>query len=77
MATFVYDGDNNRVKSTVNGVTTAYVGAYFEVGVPSGATTKYYYLGNQRIAMRTPSAVYYVVTDDPSFHSGQAWDRPP
>ncbi len=29
-ATFVYDSDGNRVKATVNGVTAAYVGAYYE-----------------------------------------------
>jgi hypothetical protein len=34
-------------------------------------------VGSQRIAMRTTTAVYYVVTDDPSLRSGQAWARPP
>ena len=29
-AAFVYDGDGARVKSTVAGVTTAYVGSHFE-----------------------------------------------
>ena len=29
-ATFVYDGDGNRVKGTVNGVTTTYIGNYLE-----------------------------------------------
>jgi hypothetical protein len=29
-ATFVYDGDGNRVKGTIGGVTTAYVGDYYE-----------------------------------------------
>jgi hypothetical protein len=38
IATYVYDGDNNRVKGTVGGVTTAYVGAYFGIGVPSAET---------------------------------------
>jgi hypothetical protein len=48
-ATFVYDGDGKRVKSTFNGTTTTYfVGAHYEV---SGSTiTKYYYAGAQRIA---------------------------
>jgi YD repeat-containing protein len=29
-ATFVYDGDGNRVKGTVNGTSTTYTGNYFE-----------------------------------------------
>ncbi len=29
-ASFAYDGDGNRVKGTVNGVTTAYIGNIFE-----------------------------------------------
>ena len=29
-ATFVYDGDGNRVKATVGGVTTTYIGSYAE-----------------------------------------------
>ncbi len=29
-ASFVYDGDGNRVKTTMGGVTTSYVGNYFE-----------------------------------------------
>ncbi len=49
-ATFVYDGDGNRVKTTVGGVTTAYVGNHYEV---DGTTTRtYYYAGGQRVAMR-------------------------
>ena len=51
-ATFVYDGDGKRVKSTFNGTTTTYfVGNHYEV---TGSTIiKYYYAGAQRIAMRT------------------------
>ncbi|MCB0184269.1 MAG: hypothetical protein KDE31_08395, partial [Caldilineaceae bacterium] len=30
-ASFVYDGDNNRVKGTAGGVTSVYVGNYYEV----------------------------------------------
>jgi hypothetical protein len=29
-ATFVYDGDGNRVKGTVSSVTTTYIGNYYE-----------------------------------------------
>ena len=55
-ASFVYDGDGNRVKSTINNVTTYFVGNYYEV---TGSTvTKYYYIGGQRVAMRTGSSTY-------------------
>ncbi len=30
-ASFVYDGDGNRVKSTINDVTTYFIGSYYEV----------------------------------------------
>jgi len=33
-ATFVYDGDGRRVKSTIDGTTTYFVGAHYEVTVP-------------------------------------------
>ena len=60
-AAFVYDGDGNRVKKVENGVTTYYVGGYYE---KQGSTiTKYYYAGGQRIAMRKGSVVYYLHGD--------------
>ena len=46
-ATFVYDGDGKRVKSTINSTTTYFVGNYYEV---TGSTViKYYFAGTQRI----------------------------
>jgi RHS repeat-associated protein len=61
-ATFVYDGDGKRVKSTINGtITTYFVGAHYEV---TGSTvTKYYYAGVQRIAMRTNGTLNYLLGD--------------
>jgi RHS repeat-associated protein len=60
-ATFVYDGDGKRVKSTINGVTTYFVRAHYEV---TGSTiTKYYYAGSQRIVMRTNGALHYLLGD--------------
>jgi RHS repeat-associated protein len=50
MATFVYDGDGRRVKSTVNGTTTTFVGAHYEL--TGSQVTKYYFAGAQRVAMR-------------------------
>jgi hypothetical protein len=46
-ATFVYDGDGNRVKKVENGVTTAYVGGYFEWTGSATTMKKYYYLPAQ------------------------------
>jgi hypothetical protein len=67
----VYDGDalRDRVKGTVNGVTTVYastslragVGNYYELG---GSTTRvYYYAGSQRVAMRENGTLYYLLGD--------------
>ncbi len=61
-ATFVYDGDGKRIKSTINGtITTYFVGAHYEVA--NGVVTKYYYAGTQRIAMRTNGTLNYVFSD--------------
>lgn len=50
MATFVFDGDGRRVAQIINGVTTYFIGAHYEV---TGSTvTKYYFAGTSRIAMR-------------------------
>ena len=55
MATFVYDGDERRVKSTINGTTTTFVGAHHSIPVGDEVTgstfTKYYFAGASRIAM--------------------------
>jgi RHS repeat-associated protein len=61
----VYDGDalRDRVKGTVNGVTTVYVGNYYEYNVSTGVATSYYYAGSTRVAMRQGSAVYYLFGD--------------
>ncbi len=54
-STFSYDGDGTRVKGTVNGTVTAYVGNWFEWTGSTSTMKKYYYAGAQRIAMRTGS----------------------
>jgi hypothetical protein len=51
-ADFVYDGDGNRVKGTMFGVTIAYIGNYFEWNTDTAGMTKYYYAGSSRVAMR-------------------------
>ena len=49
-AAFKYNGDGNRLQGTVAGVTTTYIGSYYEW--TSAGSTQYYYSGSQRIAMR-------------------------
>jgi RHS repeat-associated protein len=66
-ASFVYDGDGNRVQSTINGTTTTFIGNYYEN--TNGAVTKYYYAGSSRIAMRKytipqPMTVEYLLGDN-------------
>jgi YD repeat-containing protein len=60
-AAFVYDGDGRRVKGTVNGVTTYYVGDHYEVS--GGVVKKYYSVSGQRIAMRSGGALYWLLND--------------
>ena len=64
-ASFVYDGDGNRVKSVMGGVTTYYVGAHFEWTGSTSTMVKYYYADGQRVAMRTgnPGTVYFLFGD--------------
>jgi RHS repeat-associated protein len=60
-ASFVYDGDGRRVKATVNGVTSYYVGDHYEVS--GGVVKKYYTAGGQRIAMRSGGTLYWLLND--------------
>jgi RHS repeat-associated protein len=60
-AGFVYDGDGRRVKGTVNGVTTYYVGDHYEVS--AGVVKKYSSAGGQRIALRDGGTLYWLLTD--------------
>ncbi|MBN2257394.1 MAG: RHS repeat-associated core domain-containing protein [Anaerolineaceae bacterium] len=64
-ASYTYDGDGVRVKAVVNGVTTHYIGNYFEK-IINGATTtvkKYYYASGTRVAMSDNGVIRYFVTD--------------
>ncbi len=60
-ASFVCDGDGRRVKGTVNGVTSYYVGDHYEVS--AGAVKKYYSAGGQRIALHDNGTLYWLLTD--------------
>jgi RHS repeat-associated protein len=55
-ASFVYDGDGQRVASLIDGAVTVYIGEVFEWEVTSGNMTRYYYAGAQRVAMRLENA---------------------
>ncbi len=58
---FLYDGSGVRVKSMRSGQTTYFVGNYYEIS--GSAATKYYYLGSQRVALRTSAGVRYLFGD--------------
>jgi RHS repeat-associated protein len=60
-ASFVYDGDGRRVKATVNGVTSYYVGDHYEVS--GGVVKKYYAAGGQRIALRSGGTLHWLLND--------------
>ncbi len=54
---------DNYVERTDSAKTTYYTGNHYEVSSTAGATTKYYYFGAQRVAMRTGSGVTYLHSD--------------
>jgi len=62
---YVYDGDGSRVKSVADGVTTYYVGNYYEWRVETSGSTgvEYYYAGSQRVAMRVGTTLSYLFGD--------------
>jgi len=47
-------GDGNRVKFVIDGVTTYYVGHYFEWTGSTNTMVRYYYVGGQRVATQSP-----------------------
>jgi YD repeat-containing protein len=49
-ASFLYDGDGQRVKGSVGGVITYYPNQYYEVA--GGVVKKYYYAGDQRLVLK-------------------------
>ena len=62
-ASFEYDGDGVRVKSTVGGTTTVYIGSYFEWTGSSSTMKRYYEAGGSRMGMRQGSTLYWLVSD--------------
>gem|GEM_PF-5308278 len=62
-ASFVYDGDGRRVQRRDANGTSVYVGNHYEQNTSTGVVTKYYHLGNQRLALRVGSTLYYLFSD--------------
>jgi len=65
LASYTYDGNGARVKVIENGVTTVYIGDYYEWRSDSTTTTqvKYYYAGGTRVAMRTNDVLTWLLGD--------------
>ncbi len=55
-ASFVYDGDGNRVKGTIAGVSTVYISNTFEWTGSTSTMKKYFYASGVRVAMREGSS---------------------
>jgi RHS repeat-associated protein len=62
-ASFVYDGDGNRVKKTENGETVIYVNKYYERNITNPEVTTSYYLGSKLVAQRKGTTLSYVMQD--------------
>jgi len=63
-ASYLYNGDGQRVAATEGGVTTVFIGSYFEWQVGMEDITQYYYAGSERIAMRQGgSQPHYLLGD--------------
>lgn len=61
-ASFTYDGDGQRIAGTVGGITTIYIGGYFE-WTGSTSTMKRYYAAGSKVAMRTGSDLSWLLSD--------------
>ncbi len=63
-ASFVFDGDGNRVKSMAGGVTTVHLGAYFEWTGSTSTMKTYYSAGGARVAVRSGSSTLSFILSD-------------
>jgi RHS repeat-associated protein len=62
-ASFVYDGDGNRVKKTEGGQTVLYLSRYYEKNLTTGEVTTYYYHGDKLVAKRAGTILQYIHQD--------------
>ncbi len=66
-ASFVYDGDGNRVEGTIGTTTTTFIGNYLEwTGntITMNVRSRYYHAGSTRVAMRTGSSTLNYLLGD-------------
>jgi len=75
IASFTFDADGKRVKSVMDGETTLFVGAHYEVK-NGNQITQYYLAGTTRVAIRKYTipqnmSVEYLLSDHPSTSSGR------
>ncbi len=54
---------SNRIKGTAGGVTTTYIGNYFEWTGSTSTMKKYYYVGAVRIGMKAGATLSYLLSD--------------
>lgn len=62
VATFAYDGDGKRVKTTRAGVTTVYIGGYHEY--TNGIGKKYSYHWGRWVVMNDGGMAYWLLGDN-------------
>ena len=67
-ASFVYNGDGTRVKGTIGGTTTVYIGNYYEWTGSTSTMKSYYYAGGTRVAVRDGNStgtddLYWLLAD--------------
>jgi RHS repeat-associated protein len=63
-ASFIYNGDGNRVKGMIGSTTITYVGNYLEWKTSTSDMVKYYYAGSTRVAIRTGSSTLNFLLGD-------------
>ena len=51
------------MKGTVNGITTVYIGSYFEWTGSTSSMVSYYYAGGVRVSMRTGTTLQWLIGD--------------
>jgi len=59
---YTYDADGRLVKRW-DGQTTVYVGDLYQRNLDTGQVTKYYYLGQRRVAVRIGGTPYWLLVD--------------
>ena len=63
IASFVYDGDGNRIKKIEGGQTVLYVNKYYEINLTTENETSHYYLGSKLVAIKEGTELRYIHQD--------------